>query len=247
LGKSRTGKKVIIQADWTSDVKVITDEKGNFMGIIPVPQIMEGNFTKHNLKIKSGEETVVLDNILIGELWICSGQSNMQFGMDEVGNAEVEILKADNPNIRLFNTGFNFSNEPIMNVSGSWKECTPETVRKFSAVGYYFAKNLYDKLNIPIGVLFTGIGASAAQAYVPRDVLVADPVLDSVYLEPYLNSDRSKEKIDGGFSFEKVTRPFLLYNVLIHPFNPHCSPNVKKRYKSVKKRVVLGVYWRKKR
>jgi sialate O-acetylesterase len=217
-GQSKPGKEVSIQADWTSDVKVIADEKGNFMGIVPVYEITKGDFTKHNLKIKSGEETVVLDNILIGELWICSGQSNMQFGMDEVLNAEVEILKADNPNIRLFNTGLNFSNEPIMNVSGSWKECTPETVRKFSAVGYYFAKNLYDKLNIPVGILFTGIGASAAQAYVPRAVLAADPVLDSVYLQPYLKSDRSKEKVDGGFSFEKVTRPFLLYNALINPF-----------------------------
>src|SRR5690606_18876001 len=112
----------------------------------------------------------------------------------------------------------NFSNTPIQKVSGEWRPASSETVKDFSAVGYYFGKKLFDSLQVPVGLLFTGIGASAAQAYVPQDVLKADPLLDSVYLQPYLKSDNYENTVNNGFSFEKVTRPYLLYNALIHPF-----------------------------
>ena len=217
-GSAAPDQEVSINADWTSKITVEADKNGGFKGIIPVPAIKSGDFTTHVLSISDGKDTQELSNILIGDLWICSGQSNMQFAMKEVVNAEKEIAKVNEPNIRLFNTGLNFSNEPIQNVSGQWEEASPKTVKDFSAVGYYFGKSLSDSLNIPIGLLFTGIGASAAQAYVPQEVLANDAVLDSVYLQPYLQSEKSKEKIDGGFSFEKVTRPFLLYNALIYPF-----------------------------
>jgi sialate O-acetylesterase len=91
------------------------------------------------------------------------------------------------------------------------------TARDFSAVGYYFGRELLETLNVPVGIIFSGIGASAAQAYVPQPVLTADTQLSRLYLQPYLNSPRSKEAINGGFSFEKVTRPFLLYNAIIYP------------------------------
>ncbi len=216
-GEAEPNAKVFINADWTRGVQVEANEKGEFRGMLPVPKIKSGDFTKHSITITSGKHSANIENVLIGEMWICSGQSNMQFAMEEVVNAKEELQKSDYPHIRLFNTALNFSNEPLMNLTGSWVQSTPETAKKFSAVGFYFAQKLYEKLNIPVGVVFTGIGASAAQAYVPREVLASDKLLDSVYLQPYLNSDRSKEKIDGGFSFEKVTRPYLLYNAIIHP------------------------------
>ena len=216
-GEAEKGAEVTITADWTSPIKVMTDATGWFKGMLPVPAIEAGDFTPHTLAITSGDEQQILKNILIGELWICSGQSNMQFSVKEVINAEAELKDVNNPNIRLFNTGLNFSDSPLMHVTGKWQESTVESVRDFSAVGYFFGKQLYEKLNVPMGLLFTGIGASAAQAYVPREVLASNALLDSVYLKPYLESDKSKEKIDGGFSFEKVTRPYLLYNAIIHP------------------------------
>lgn len=218
-GYAPAGAAVSIQSDWiTTPVNVVADADGKFLGIIPVPAVQKGDFSKHRLTVSSGNETVMLDNLLIGETWICSGQSNMQFGMRETIDSAVEVPAANYPNIRLFSGGLNFSNEPIDSIKGIWQECTPKTVRSFSAVGYHFGRELYSVLNVPVGIVFTGIGASAAQAYVPREVLAANPLLDSVYLQPYLQSPKSKEKINGGFSFEKVTRPFLLYNALIHPF-----------------------------
>lgn len=218
-GSAPAGQTVSIQADWmVAPVNVVAETNNKFSGIIPVPAVQKGDFTKHQLTVSSANETVRLTNLLIGETWLCSGQSNMQFKLRETLDSARELPAATYSNIRLFNAGLNFSNEPLDSISGVWQECSPVTARNFSAVAYHFGRELYQTLNIPIGLVFTGIGASAAQAYVPKDILAADTLLNRVYLQPYLNSPKSQEKMTSGFTFEKVTRPFLLYNALIYPF-----------------------------
>lgn len=218
-GRALAGKSVKITADWLSTETIVrADASGNFLGIIQVPQATENDFSKHQLIIESEGNSLTLQNVLIGDVWFCSGQSNMQFSMGEIKDSITENADTEYPNIRLFNAGLNFSVSPITTISGKWEESSPSTAVKFSAVGFTFGRALYKELNIPIGLVFSGIGASAAQAYVPLDALAADTLLNRVYLKPYLDSDKSKEIIDGGFSFEKVTRPFLLYNALINPF-----------------------------
>jgi sialate O-acetylesterase len=218
-GKAIAGQQVKIKADWISKDVVVTAEKdSSFLGIITMPVAKENDFRQHEMSIESNGERLLLNNLLIGDVWFCSGQSNMQFSMKEIKDSAIEVPAANYPNIRLFSAGLNFSASPINNINGKWVECSPKTVLNFSAVGYSFGKELYNNLHIPIGLVFSGIGASSAQAFVPQEVLAADTMLNRVYLQPYLNSDKSKEKIDGGFSFEKVTRPFLLYNAIIHPF-----------------------------
>ncbi|MDO9376137.1 MAG: sialate O-acetylesterase [Ferruginibacter sp.] len=217
-GRAVAGQAVNIKADWlANDIQVIAGKDSMFLGIIDVPGAKENDFTKHQLSIESGGDKRVLDNLLIGDLWLCSGQSNMQFSMKEIKDSAAENADTDYPNIRLFNAGLNFSATPIQNISGKWQESTLKSVLPFSAVGFNFGKELYKQLRIPIGLVFSGIGASSAQAFVPEAVLAADTMLNRVYLQPYLSSDKSKEKIDGGFSFEKVTRPFLVLNALINP------------------------------
>ena len=218
-GKAVAGMNVKIKADWLADeLIVVADKDSNFLGILPMPLAKENDFSKHELSIAGNDETVTLTNLLIGDVWFCSGQSNMQFSMKEVTDSTREIAAANYPNIRIMNAGLNFSASPLKNISGRWEQCTPESIRKFSAVGYNFGKALYTTLKIPIGLIFSGIGASAAQAFVPQDVLAGDTMLNRIYLQPYLNSQKSKEIINGGFTFEKVTRPFLLYNAMISPF-----------------------------
>lgn len=218
-GKAPAGHKLEVRADWTSPVTVTADDQGEWSAIIPVPAVQRGDFKKHSIwVIVSEDKAIVLRDLLIGEVWLCSGQSNMQFSMITVKDSTREIAAANYPNLRLFNTDLNFSDTPLDAVKGRWTACSPQTVAKFSAVGYYMGRKLLRDLDVPVGIIFTGIGASAAQAYVPREALKADTQLDRVYLEPYLNSPKSKEVINGGFSFEKVTRPYLLYNAMIHPF-----------------------------
>jgi len=218
-GHANAGSVVTVTGSWNNRaVQVKADSNHHFMAILDVPAVTPGDFSSYRLTVSSAGASLVLDHLLIGEVWLCSGQSNMQFAMKEELNREREIPLAALPNIRLFNTGLNFSNEPVDTVSGRWKICSPATVKDFSAVAYYFGKEIFETLQVPVGIIFTGIGASGAQAYVPRNVLVADPLLDSVYLQPYLRSPKSAEKINAGFSFEKVMRPYLLYNAMIHPF-----------------------------
>lgn len=218
-GKAAAGNTVTIKADWlTNEVVVVADKDSTFLGILPMPLAKENDFTKHEMSIASNNEKATLSNLLIGDVWFCSGQSNMQFSMKEVTDSTKEVATASYPNIRIMNAGLNFSAWPINNISGRWVQCSPETVKDFSAVGYNFGKELYTRLSIPIGLVFSGIGASAAQAFVPQDVLAGDTMLSRIYLQPYLTSPKAREVINGGFSFEKVTRPFLLYNALINPF-----------------------------
>jgi sialate O-acetylesterase len=217
-GKAPVRQEVSIRADWMSgNITVKTDPGGNFSGIIAVPAVQSGDYTPHSIEVRDGVSTVILHNVLIGEVWLCSGQSNMQFSLKEVTDSTREVAAANFPNLRLLDVGLNFSATPIESFNGKWVSCSPATARGFSAVGYYFGRELQQALQVPVGVIFSGIGASAAQAYVPQSVLAGDTLLNRVYLQPYLNSLRSKEIIDGGFSFEKVTRPFLLYNALIYP------------------------------
>jgi sialate O-acetylesterase len=217
-GKAQAGTAISIRADWMqTPVTVKTDADGGFLGIVSVPAVQPGDYNPHSIEITDGVSSVTLHNVLIGELWLCSGQSNMQFSMKDVVDSAREVAAANFPNLRLLNVGLNFSATPYESFTGKWVACRPATARDFSAVGYYFGRELQQSLRVPVGIIFSGIGASAAQAYVPQPVLAADTMLNRVYLQPYLNSSKSKEVIDGGFSFEKVTRPFLLYNAIIYP------------------------------
>jgi hypothetical protein len=217
-GHATPGEAVQIEADWLPGaVTVHADTGGAFSAIVAVPAVKPGDYREHSLTVSSGSELLTLSHLLIGEVWLCSGQSNMQFSMATALDSTADIAAAHYPNIRLFNASLNFSDLPIDGIGGTWVECSPKTVRGFSAVGYYFGHRLQQTLDVPVGIIFSGIGASAAQAFVPRAVLAADTLLDHRYLEPYLQSPRSHEHIDGGFTFEKVTRPYLLYNAMIYP------------------------------
>jgi sialate O-acetylesterase len=224
-GQAKPGEKITIKADWTAKQSNATaDTAGYWRGSIAVPKAIPGNFTTHTITIYAGKDVVTLNNLLIGELWVASGQSNMQYSLKgETGknngaeNWETEVPEANYPNIRLFYTDLNFGATPYKQVTGKWTLCTPETAGRFSAVAYYFAREIYNKTKLPVGVVLSTIGASTAQAWTSRTVLESDTVLYNKYLKDYDASPKSKEKIDGGFSFEKVTRPTLLYNAMIHP------------------------------
>lgn len=224
-GMATAGNKVTIKADWTANTVTLTAGSDNYWrGAINVPKAVPGDFKPHTLTISLNDTTVTLNNLLIGDLWLASGQSNMQYGMqgekgknNGVLNYEDEIAAANYPNIRWFYTDLNFKAQPYGQVTGHWVECSPKTVAHFSAVSYYFARSLYQHVNIPIGIVLSTIGASTGQAWTSRKELESDTVLYNKYLRDYDNSPKSKEVINSGFTFEKVTRPTLLYNAMIHP------------------------------
>jgi sialate O-acetylesterase len=225
-GNSVAGSIVTIKADWTNKTITITADKNNYWkGAIPVPKAIPGDFKPHTLTLTSNNQTITLTNLLIGDVWLASGQSNMQFSVEGeekydngVLNYKEEIAAATYPDIRWLYVDLNFKAQPFNEVTGKWAVCSPATVGHFSGVAYYFARHLFQHLNIPIGIILSNIGASTGQAWTSRAELESDTALYNKYLKPYDESPKSKEVINPGFTFEKVTRPTLLYNAMIHPF-----------------------------
>lgn len=127
-----------------------------------------------------GTSTRELKNILVGEVWICSGQSNMQWNVLSAWDADLEIATAKFPNIRLISVPQVGTQEPQKDFKGAWAECSPQTVGGFSAVGYFYGRVLHQMLNVPVGLINNAWGGSAAEAWVRRDVLEKDPRFKSL-------------------------------------------------------------------
>ncbi len=132
------------------------DKAGDWKVVFPAMKAGGGAL---QLKVQ-GKNTITLDNILIGDVWVCSGQSNMGVTMRDVNNSEKEIADANYPNIRLFDFPRNLQPQPVNNTIGNpqWKECSPENIRRFSAVAYFFGRDVYKEINVPIGLLHTSCG-----------------------------------------------------------------------------------------
>ncbi len=133
------------------------------------------------LSIKA-TNTIVLHDILVGDVWVASGQSNMEFPMTGLVNAQTEIAAAQYPKIRLFLVKHKPADYPLENVeSKGWAACTPETAADFSAVAYFFARNLQQKLGVPIGLIESSWGGTAAESWTSLHTLGADAALMPVF------------------------------------------------------------------
>lgn len=125
-----------------------------------------------------GTNTVELNDVLVGDVWVASGQSNMEFAMTGLMNASAEIAAAQYPKIRIFKVEHRPSDYPRSDVPAkTWALCTPDTVRDSSAVAYYFAREISQKLNVPIGLLETFWGGTPAESWTSLRTLTADASL----------------------------------------------------------------------
>ncbi|GIV19155.1 MAG: 9-O-acetylesterase [Armatimonadota bacterium] len=125
-----------------------------------------------------GHNTIVLQDVLVGEVWVCSGQSNMEWPVALSNNAEQEIAQANHPQIRLFMVPKAVADRPLKDLSGgAWQPCTPETVRNFSAVGYFFARELQKTLKVPVGMIQTAWGGTPAESWTSKPTLMANSSL----------------------------------------------------------------------
>ena len=125
----------------------------------------------------AGKNTLTVKNIVVGEVWVASGQSNMEFGFRGTHNVAEEAPKANYPKIRIFNLKKKVAFEPQTDCEGHWEECTPETVLNTSAVGYFFVRDLHQDLGMPMGLIHTSWGGTPAQAWTSVEDLAASPEL----------------------------------------------------------------------
>ena len=224
-GHGPAGMQIEIRADWMrSSRKATCDAENDWMAAIEVPMAERGKYVSHTITLISSLDTLVLSDILIGEVWLCSGQSNMDMTIKPflpwlkgALNFEKEIAEANYPAIRLFDVRTDFKAMPEDDCQGRWKVCSPETAGDFSATAYFYARELWDRLQVPIGLVVSSVGGSSCQAWTSRETLESDSLLFYKYLYPYDTSVRSKAKLDSVVTFEKVVRPTLFYNAMIYP------------------------------
>jgi len=127
-----------------------------------------------------GKNTITLHDVLVGEVWVCSGQSNMELPVSAVTNAQDEISRADYPTLRLFTVERSVAEKPQRDLKGYWVPARPQTVNDFSAVGYFFGRDLLRVLNVPIGMIHSSWGGTPAEAWTSRETLQSDPDFKSI-------------------------------------------------------------------
>ena len=142
---------------------------------------MPADSTPAEMTVTNGKSTLTVKDILIGEVWLCSGQSNMEWSVDRSANPEEEIANGNWPQIRHFNTPRTVSMMPKDDVDASWEVCSPDTVAKFTAVGYYFGRKLHKELDVPIGLLNCTWGGTRIEPWTPIEGFADVPELKDIY------------------------------------------------------------------
>lgn len=183
-GWASKGEKITVQ--FLNQIKsAVSNENGEWqVKLAPVPA--GGPYT---MKIRGSNERTI-SNILIGDVWVCSGQSNMELPMSRVNEKyRAEIAASANSHIRQFDiaTQYHFNGPLNDYVSGSWTEADPTTLLRFTAVGYFFAKALHERYKVPIGIIRSAVGGSPAEAWLSEEALMAYPHYLSL-LEQYKDS-----------------------------------------------------------
>ncbi len=214
-GTSVAKDKITISVSWDkSKVSTVSDDNGQW--ILTVKTTGAGG--PYSITISDPKQKVTLNNILLGEVWLCSGQSNMEmpmlgFGDSPINGANDVLMDADNNSIRLFTVKKASVTTPQDTCVGNWTMANAESAGKFSAVGYLFARQLQRKLNVPVGMICSSWGGSRIEAWINKDYMGKFP-------EPLKFTTQEKTPVHHKAS--------QLYNGMIHP---------------IKNYVIKGALW----
>jgi len=191
-GWSEASAEVKVTSSWNGKTYATrADAEGNWE--VKVATTKAGG--PYSLTIE-GDITLELKDILLGEVWICSGQSNMEWPLSRAEKAETEIPLAKYPEIRLFTVKKHISPRPLEDVTGSWSACTPETAEGFSAVGYFFGKKLHKDLGVPVGLVNTSWGGTPSESWTSREMLQTFGDFDAQLEALYNSSDEEMKKAE---------------------------------------------------
>ena len=209
-GWASPGEKISITVGWdntiyqtqaTNDAKWITEIKTPEAG------------GSYSITLQ-GNNTIKLEDVLIGEVWVCGGQSNMEWsGTQNLQESKDEAPNATNNKIRLFYVAKSTSAFPQENAEGKWLVCSPEGMIKFSAIGYFFGKNLNQKMNIPIGLINSNWGGTPAETWAPEYVINNDKIIK-----------KGSEQLSASQGWPNKTA--LAYNAMIYPITNYSIAGV---------------------
>ena len=195
-------------------VTTTTAQEGTWRAELPA---LSADGKAHTMMVK-GKNTIELKDILLGEVWICSGQSNMEWAVNGSLNAKEEIAAADHPQIRLFNVpGHVAQPDPGNDPRGQWQICSPETIPGFTAVGYFFGRELQKELKVPIGLVGTNWGGTRIEPWTPPVGFKAVPDLKD-YVENLEAIAKARE--EGGKPPGPKGGAVQIYNGMVHALTP---------------------------
>ncbi len=202
-GQDSPNAEIIITGSWGIKKQTRAGNDGKWE--ISIPTTFAGG--PYSITVE-GTEIIQIDNVLFGEIWLCSGQSNMEMPLKGLTNQPISesnehILQSRNQKIRYFEVEKNTSLTPLRDVKGKWKIAEPNTAKDFSAVAYFFGKKLYDMTSLPIGLIESSWGGSSAEAWTDKETLKNFPEIEV------------PDEIDKNMPPQRT--PTLLYNAMIHP------------------------------
>jgi len=182
---------------------------------------------------KVGDPAVVMADVLVGEVWVASGQSNMEWPMYKCTNGAADIAAADDSQLRLLTVPLGVSTtgprpEMPLQYNGTpskWRLCTSSNVHNFSGVAYYFARDLRKALGVPVGVIYQAMGGTTCRAWSPRSAFTGDPVVEK-NLADWNTRIKNWNAQWGSDPAEDVNRPMVLYDAMIAPLQPYAIQGV---------------------
>jgi sialate O-acetylesterase len=172
-GEALAGQNVTISPSWGKRISTKTDDNGKWKIKLPTPKA--GG--PYKINIATPDTALVINDVLIGEVWLASGQSNMDIGVagwppnDTIFHSVQEIARANYPEIRFFKVPFNTATRPLDSVRSRWIASSPATTGDFSATAFFYARKLYQELKVPIGIVQSSIGGTPAEAWTSKDYL----------------------------------------------------------------------------
>src|SRR4051812_28254711 len=175
-GWANPGDEVIVEIAGQSHA-ALADEKGKWR--VTLDPLKVGKPLTLHVSAgmpPGGKKEIVIEDILVGEVWLCSGQSNMEFALRGSTNGDLDVATANQANIRLVRVKELGSQKPVEDFKGKWEVCSPKSAAGFSAVGYYFGRELHRNLHVPIGLVDDSWGGSACEAWIPRDRMEGKPL-----------------------------------------------------------------------
>ena len=202
-------EKIIINTSWLNEaINIEADNEGTWQTEIKTTNSKE----PQTIKIKSQTSDILLENVLFGEVWLCSGQSNMQqplkgYNGQPTYGGTMAVAKSANPNLRLFTVDRVGSKTPVQDVEKyiAWQEAGPDNVLDFSAVAYFFGQQLQEILDVPVGLIHTSWGGSSVQAWISKEVM---------------NGYQNVNLDDVDITQRTNHIPTALFNAMIHPLVP---------------------------
>jgi sialate O-acetylesterase len=210
-GKGPAGKKISVESSWKNKASAVVDSEGSWSAKLKTAKA--GG--PYQVSVSDGDTTVILKDVLLGEVWLCSGQSNMAMPLEGwpptsmIQNSDSEISNANFSNIRFFSVKRAFAVNPENSCEGKWVECNPKNVRTFSAAAYFFGRTLFQQLHIPIGLIHASWGGTAIEAWMSKQNLskIGDYLSILKRIEEGKDSIEALKKWIAGHPAIRITDP----------------------------------------